>query len=844
MYTRHAPGGAWRVWRILLRSQLREQPGRLALNVLTIALGVALASAIFMVNSAALAEFTGATRRLVGDADVIVRGPAGGFAEGLFAQLARDPAVAVASPVVEIDAAIAGRTDTLQVIGLDPFRAGALQPALVAGLAGATGALFRPDSIVLSAAAAAAAALKAGDTLTVIVGNRPRRLRVAAVMPQSSYSQPLGLMDIASAQWLFGWIGRLNRIDLRLADGAKASAFRAALAGRLPAGVFTVAPGTEINRAANVTRAYRVNLNMLALIALWTGAFFVFSTQSLSVLRRRGSLALLRALGVTRGELERALAAEGALVGAIGALLGIAGGALLASGMLRVLAGDLGNGQLRVAGAALDWQPWALAGFFGVGVLVSAAGAWVPARAAARLPPALALKGGAADTGATARIGWRLGCALGAVGLVLAWLPPVGHLPLFGYASIAALLFGAVALVPAASVALLRVVPRTGRVTLDTAVAQLRDNVGVATLSLASIIVSFSLMVAMAIMVHSFRQSFTHWLDKLLPADIEMRVPPNNDTAYFSPGEQRRIAATPGIARIEFRRTLQVALDDRHAPVTLIARDISPATAARVLPILRQTRRTLPQDPPPVWVSEAMVDLYGAEPGNRLTLPLGGRWRPFTVAGVWRDYARSTGAVVVGRAAYVAATGDRTATEASLWLAPGYRANGVRQAIRRRLGAADAVQITTSTTVRARSLRIFDRAFTITYALEAIAVLIGLAGIAFAIGSTAIARRAEFGLLRHIGMRRAQIVAMLAEEGVIMSALGVLYGLLLGFGLSLVLVFVVNRQSFDWSIDLAVPIGHLCLLGAILVAAAALTAVWSGRAAVGGDALRAVREDW
>ncbi len=844
MDARRAPGGAWRVWRLLLRSQLREQPGRLALNVLAIALGVALASAIYLVNGAALAQFTGATRRLVGAADVTVRGPAGGFAEGLFAELARDPAVAAASPVVEVDAAIAGHTEPLPIRGIDPFRAADLQPALVAGLGTAVRDLFRPGDIVLSAAAASALDLKTGDVLTVVVGDRSTPLRVAGVSPRSAYSQPLGLMDIASAQWVFGRIGRLNRIDLRLVNGAAADAFRTALAARLPAGVFAVTPEAQINRAATVTRAYRVNLNMLALIALWTGAFLVFSTQSLSVLRRRASLALLRALGVTRGELRRALAAEGAFLGALGALIGIAGGAALASGMLRVLAGDLGNGQLRVAGATLDWQPWALAGFFAVGVVVAAAGAWNPARAAARVPPAQALKGGAGDPGPTVRTGWRLGCALGVLGLVLARLPPVAHLPLFGYASIAALLFGAVSLVPAATVAVLRAVPRTGRVTLDNAIAQLRDNVGAATLSLASIIVSFSLMVAMVIMVHSFRLSFAHWLDKLLPADVEMRLPPNADTAFWSADEQHRIATTPGIARIEFRRTLRLALDGRDAPVTLIARDISRRTAAGVLPILRESGASPPGDPPPAWISEAVVDRYGITPGARLRLPLGGRWRTFTVAGVWRDYARSTGAIVIGRAAYVAATGDDDATEASLWLKPGVDADQVRVALRRRLAAADAAQITSSTTVRARSLAIFDRAFTITYALEAIAVLIGLAGVGFAISSTAIARRAEFGMLRHIGMRRGEVVAMLAGEGVILSALGVLYGLTLGLGLSLVLVYVVNRQSFNWSIDLAVPLARLGLLGAILVIAAAVTAAWSGRAAVGGDALRAVREDW
>ena len=125
-----------------------------------------------------------------------------------------------------------------------------------------------------------------------------------------------------------------------------------------------------------------------------------------------------------------------------------------------------------------------------------------------------------------------------------------------------------------------------------------------------------------------------------------------------------------------------------------------------------------------------------------------------------------------------------------------------------------------------------------------IAVLIGLAGISFAASSTALARRAEFGMLRHIGMLRRQVIGMLASEGALMSIFGVAYGLILGAALSLVLVYVVNRQSFNWSIDFAVPAWQLIVLSATLIGAAAVTAIWSGRTAMNQDAVRAVREDW
>jgi putative ABC transport system permease protein len=279
----------------------------------------------------------------------------------------------------------------------------------------------------------------------------------------------------------------------------------------------------------------------------------------------------------------------------------------------------------------------------------------------------------------------------------------------------------------------------------------------------------------------------------------------------------------------------------------------------------------VPDDAPPAWISEAVADLYGFAPGARIDLPLGGQARHFTVAGIWRDYARAFGAVVITRPAYIEATHDSYANEGSVWLAPGSDAVRVESLLRTALAhgaqgssasgsgssadagssrdagssaSAGSFDILTSTALRERSLSIFDRAFAITYGIEAVAVIIGLMGVSFAASSTALARRAEFGMLRHVGMLRRQVVAMLASEGVLMSSLGVLYGLLLGGALSLVLVYVVNRQSFNWSIDFAVPLWQLGVLSATLIAAAAFTAVWSGRGAMTQDAVRAVREDW
>jgi putative ABC transport system permease protein len=193
--------GAFTIWRVLLLAQLRESPARLAVTVLAIALGVALGAAVYLVNSAALNEFGLATKRLVGEADVVVRGPREGFSEQLFTRLARDPAVSAASPVLELDVALPGRRESLKVLGVDPFRAATMQPALMGDIGGGLFALFQPDSIYLSSSSAQDLKLRRGDLLQVTVGSSPKALRVQGILSEGTYSQELGLMDIASVDF-------------------------------------------------------------------------------------------------------------------------------------------------------------------------------------------------------------------------------------------------------------------------------------------------------------------------------------------------------------------------------------------------------------------------------------------------------------------------------------------------------------------------------------------------------------------------------------------------------------------------------------------------------------------
>jgi putative ABC transport system permease protein len=828
------------VTRATLGGAFARERGRLALATLAIALGVALGYAIALVNRTAIVEFTSSMTALSGTADLEVRGPRAGFDERVYPRIARIEGVAIASPVVEVEARLAGHNDTLRVLGIDPFRAAAITPALI-GAADQGLDLLAPDALWLSPAAALALGVQTGERLRIQVGTSSVALRIAGLTPDGAGAR-YGAMDIAAAQDRLARTGALTRIDVRVESGADPAAVQKRIQAELPAGVVVVPPATGVDAAMRLSRAYRINLNVLALVALFTGGLLVFSTQALAVTRRRTQFALLRALGLTRRGLLRSILVEGALVGAAGAVAGLLAGYLLGRFAVERFGGDLGAGFFRGVAPQLHVDVAAAVLFAALGILSATAGSFLPALEAARAAPAQALKPGDSEV-VFARLAtaWP-GIALIAAGILATLVPPVGDLPLFGYLSIAFLIIGALLLLPRVAAIVLARAPRPPHVPAALALDQLRNAPGQATVSLAAIVASVALMASMAIMVASFRHSLEQWLQRVLPADVYVRPGPGSDTAFLAPADQERIATARGVQRVEFSRAQSVLLDPARPRVTLIARTLD--DPGQRLPLVGEARMPAAGDPPPVWVSESIVDLYGYAPGERVTLPLGGAALPFTVAGVWRDYVRQQGALLIDRALYVGATGDPNASEAAVWLAPGVSVAEFSRAIEDLLGGSDGIAIATPGELRDLSLRAFDRTFAVTYALEAVAVVIGLAGLASSFGALALARRREFGVLRHLGMTRRQIGTMLAAEGLAVSGIGLAQGLVLGFVISLILIHVVNRQSFHWSMDLSVPWAGLALFGIALLALALLTTLVAAREAMSEDAARVVKDDW
>jgi putative ABC transport system permease protein len=841
--------------------ELKHHPWRNLAAVVAVMLGVALAFSVHLINASALDEFSNAVRTINGEPDLSVRGQQGLFDEAIFARVAQLKGVAVASPVLEITtyARTSGAARiTLRVVGVDALAVARVAPALMPRpFEGADRmALFAPDTVFLNAAAAKALN---GPTLQLQSELALKPVKVAGQI--SASGAPLGVMDLGAAQDLFGKVGQLSRIDLRLQAGVDRAAFENALKNdpTWPTHLTLSKPDDAAAQASNLSSAYRVNLTVLALVALFTGAFLVFSVLSLSVAKRAQQFALLGVLGLSGAQRLQLILWESLMLGLLGSVGGIALGTALAALALRWLGGDLGGGYFTGAAPALQWSAGAAFIYGSLGVAAALVGGWWPARQAQGLPLAQTLKGLGGGPAANQRHGVSLWLIVGSA--VLAWMPAIGGVPIAAYVSVALLLLGGITALPWLVGGLLELVaPWVARFTLPLlAVERARRVRETAAVAVSGVVASLSLAIALTVMVASFRDSVTQWLDRVLPADLYVRSAQSlsaGDTVYFSPVLVAAVAQLQGVQRVQPLRQLSLLLDPTRPPVVLIARPLDDPD--RDLPLI-QAALAVPAGHMGIYVSEAMVDLYDAQPGtvfnalNASFRPLehAERARPaiFFVAGVWRDYARQTGTIALDKRTFESLTGDVRANDLALWLQSPTDTEQVQNAIRTLAdptgsGVGALLEFGSSAFIRATSLKIFDRSFAVTYWLQAIAIGIGLFGVAASFSAQVLARRKEFGLLSHLGLTRRQILGVVALEGAAWTTLGALAGLALGLGVAVVLVKVVNPQSFHWTMDMMLPWARLLALCGAVVVAGTLTAWLAGRAAASKDAVLAVKEDW
>lgn len=853
----------------LLTSAFRAQPGRWLVAGLTVALGIGLAVAIHTVNRSALSEFGRALDMVNGQASAQLVATSGDFSDALLDGLVsrqKELGIRAVSPVLERAA------QPVRVLGLDIFQAGRVTSALLPAVSEEQRMrVFDPDAIFLSATALKELGVIVGDDLNLSFGGIRQTFKVAGLVPGVS-GQSLAVMDLGVAQWRLGGLGQLSRLDIQLVDGASAKDLAVALKN-LNIGLTLVTANDRDRRMSNLSRAYRVNLSVLALVALFTGAFLVFTTISFSVLRQQSELALLSVLGAGRTWLFGLVLTQALVVAAVGGLLGIGLGLGVASVLLRVMGGDLGAGYFSTTVPPLDIDVSLLFGFWLLSLFVGAVAGYFPARAATAGSPVSQLRAGATERMLKPVLNARLAVVLALSSLVLTLIPPIDGLPLAAYLSIAFLLFAGIALIPSLVKQfftwLAHVIPSEGAraisPSLTLALWRLAQAPASAAGLIAGVVAALALTVAMVVMVASFRDSVTQWLDKVLPADLYASLTRSdlnnasgqdptsysNDASGQDPASLHRLAAIPGIARVEFTLQQKILFRPEQPEVMLIARPVPNNRAAKVLPLTGDlstqpmgTKDSLPE----VFISEALLDLYGWKPGETHTLPVkakSGEYLSVWVAGVFRDYGRQHGSVVMDISVYQALTQDRRRTDIALWLTPEANPTEVLERVRTQFASFKALEFRSSTDLRALSLTIFDRSFAMTYALEVAALLVALFTVAAGFAGQALLRQKEFALVQQLGQSSSQLTQWISFESGLLLALAACWGTLLGLLMSQVLIHRVNPQSFHWTMETSLPTVAIVVLILVTVLLGMLAAVWAAKRNLNAERLAlSLREDW
>ncbi|MEG2049662.1 MAG: ABC transporter permease, partial [Comamonas sp.] len=655
----------------------------------------------------------------------------------------------------------AAQGTALRVLGSDALKLASVAPALMPRLfeGGNRLDLFAPDAVFLNAAALQALHLNPEQAVNAplqwLLNGQTQQLRIAGTV--AATGAPVAVMDIAALQQKLGRFDGIDRIDLLLTDSATRSQIATALHA-LPAWqsqMLIQQPSDDQQRVGEMSRAYRVNLTVLALVALFTGAFLVFSVLALSVAQRAPQFALLAVLGATPRQRLALVLLEALALGVLGSLAGIALGSALAWLALQVLGGDLGGGFFAGVQPALHWSPVAALVFGLLGVAATLAGAWWPARAAMDLPPAATLKGLGSTHEKTPHL-WPALLLLSA-SVALAFMPPVAGIPLAAYIAVGLLLLGGMAALPWLLGAALGLVPaRLSRQPLAMlALERARRMRHATTVAVGGVVASLSLAVALTVMVTSFRGSMMEWLDAVLPAPLYVRAAGGSsrvDAALLPADTAQRISQLPGIERAQAMRSSQLVLSPERPAISLLIRPLKGDQAMQLPWVdgpLTTTRSGIP-----VHISEAVAQLYDLKPGNEWPLlskafslqahDHQAQAATFYIASIWRDYVRQFGAVALDWQDYLALAGDAAnaaqVSEVAIWprldgaLSPaGLQADlqtAIEQAITTPGQPAPALEFVSSTSLRERSLRIFDRSFAVTYWLQAVAIGIGLFGIA------------------------------------------------------------------------------------------------------------------
>lgn len=827
--------------RALVIGYARANVLRALVTIVAVALGVAAAYAIDLANGTAIDSFSRSVDVIANHVNLQVFGIGRGFDERALLAVQSVDGVETANPVVEGELVLGARRgepesgEIVRVLGIDLTRASVPESARDSQRTSAAFDLERyinSGGIFVSERIARVYHASEGRALHAYAGARPVALPVMGVIPAKTagVDSSVAFVDVATAQELFGSVGRLNRIDL-VVDPPRLAAVRDRIARVLPPDARVLEPRTRLGEIRRMLASFSMNLTALADVALLVGMYLIYNAVAISVVQRKSEIGTLRALGARRGQIFVTFLLEGALFGAIGAIAGIVLGLALARFSVAAVQTTVSTLYLGSHADAVVFSWFATVKAVVLGTALAMISAVVPAVEAARTAPARAMR---ASGGFERRIpGFSRWTAVAGIILLVAAalaarLPAYhGDIPLFGYVAGVLLIAGFSLLTPLVLASVVRLLRRIPRPSATLSAAFLGGSPRRFAVAIASLGVAVAMMIAIAILVGSFRTTVVAWTSDTLGSDLYIKAPGTVDASSrgnFPPDVVQRIARVPGVAAVDTYRGVTAPILGRFVEfgstdtTTLIARPMLRFIGNVDVAALTRAMRTSNI----AVVSEPFHSHFNLGAGDTFTVPTPSGVERFRIGAVFNDYSTTGGTVMIDSARYRALFGDDSVDSIAVTAAHGADLALVRSRIERAL-APLRVDISTNRELRAFALSIFDRTFAITNALYLVSMVIAVLGVVSTLFALVIERRSDIALLRYVGLARAGVRRMVLAQAAIVGALAALLGTLLGIALAADLVYVINRQSFGWLIEWHSP-GFFYVEAALLVMISALVA--------------------
>ncbi|MHB8348062.1 MAG: ABC transporter permease [Acidiferrobacterales bacterium] len=822
------------VWRANFRF-LSRHPWQIFLAVLGIALGVAVVVAVGLANTSAIRAFRLSSKTVSGSAtDRIIGGPAG-VPERLYTRLRVDEGIESSAPIV--DGYAEAGSETLHVLGIDPFAEnGSGRHLSGIGADAIRQLLVEPGTLLLASATARRLHLKVGDRFTVRYGGRAHTAILAGLLPKtdSAAEDGLAITDISTAQILTGRIGRLSWINLSLAHGVTGQRMRARIAGFLPTGTRILSTQARTGALVQMTRAFRTNLTAMSLLALIVGMFLIYNTMTFAVLQRRQLIGTLRAMGVTRREVFTTVLTEALILGTVGTIVGLALGIGLGETLVRLVTRTINDLYFVVSVTRLLITPAPLVEGVALGLGATVLASLVPAIEASGSEPGTAMRHSTIEQRAhflAPRLALT-GCALAGAALLLLMLPTRNLI--LGFTALFMVILG-LALIAPLTVAwmstvvrlLLSRAPRPASGMLARyALRGITTSLSRTGVAISALMLAVATTVGVGVMVGSFRTTVQQWLAATLRADIYVSVPqsdPGGTPPTIDPRIIARVARIPGISGITSGR--RVTVESSRGLTQILAVNFAPGHVPRF--------RLKEGDAHTAWAEfDSDRAVLVSEPyAYRNRLHVGGHVRLHTdrgdeslpVAGIFYDYGSEQGIVLMHRPLYEHDFGDHGISSLGLYLVPGISIQRTISEVRAAAAHRQALFVRSNRAIRSASIKVFDQTFAITNVLRALAIVIAVVGILSALMALQLERSHELAVLRATGFTPMQIWGLVTFQTGFMGFCAGLLALPVGLALALLLIHVINRRAFGWSMQMLVMPGVL-VQALILAVVAALVA--------------------